>query len=175
MTAGRKNTQSKQDWNTPKKYADAIHTFFNNQLELDPCSNKESIICAKTKIILPENGLQIDWTNYNSIYINPPYGKDYSMGTSILDWIMKAFYTSDFHNKKNDILMLIPVATNTRHWKEYVFGHAQICFLADTRLRFRVNGNENNKGASMACAMIYYGNKSSHFKNVFSEFGYIAS
>lgn len=74
----------------------------------------------------------------------------------------------------SEILALIPVATNTSHWKEYIFGKATgICFLADTRLKFRINGNENNKGCPVACCMIYYGNDFNKFINVFNYFGYV--
>ena len=68
--------------------------------------------------------------------------------------------------------MLVPVATNTSHWKEYVWNKATaICFLYDTRLKFRINGNENNKGCPMACCFIYYGQDKDRFTEVFSECG----
>lgn len=52
------------------------------------------------------------------------------------------------------VIALIPVATNTRHWKESVFTRARaVCFLADTRLRFLEAGQDLGKGAPMACAM----------------------
>ena len=55
----------------------------------------------------------------------------------------------------------MPVATNTKHWKDYVFGVADaVCFLYDTRLRFLVDGKDEGKGAPMSCAMIYWGRAS---------------
>lgn len=173
MTAGRKITQNKQNWNTPTKYVNLIHKFFDNDLELDPCSNTDSIVEAKRKVILPENGLDINWVDYSSIYINPPYGRDYENKTTIKNWIQKAYHEWMFHNA--EILMLIPVATNTSHWKQFVFGSAYICFLNDTRLVFRIGNEENNKGCPMACAMIYYGQDVDKFKNIFGNFGYITS
>ena len=170
MTAGRKITQNKQNWNTPLKYANRIHAFFDYELELDPCSNLESIIISKNKYILPVDGLSEDW-NYKSIYINPPYGRDYENKTTIKDWIKKAYETCINYN--SEILMLIPVATNTSHWKDFIFGKANICFLNDTRLIFRINNNENNKGSPMACAMIYYGENIRKFKIIFDSCGYI--
>ena len=60
----------------------------------------------------------------------------------------------------------MPVATNTGHWKQSVFGQAKaICFLYDTRLRFLENGFDTGKGAPMACAMIYWGNNYNKFYN----------
>lgn len=170
MTAGRKSTQNKQDWNTPIKYANTIEIFFDNNLQLDPCSNKESIVKAANKFIFPIDGLKEEW-NFTSIYINPPYGRNSDKKTTIKDWIKKAFDTHEKYN--SEILMLIPVATNTSHWKEYIFGKASICFLYDTRLVFRIDNNENNKGSPMACTIIYYGNNIERFKEIFKNFGYI--
>jgi len=170
MTAGRKNTDNKQDWNTPSKYVSVISQFFNNSICLDPCSNNQSIVDAKRKIMLPEDGLKAVW-NYPTIYINPPYGRNAKDKTTIKTWIKKAWETHN--NYGSEILMLIPVATNTSHWKQFIFGKAKICFLADTRLVFRINGKEDNKGSPMACSMIYYGVRNRCFYNVFSVFGYV--
>lgn len=55
------------------------------------------------------------------------------------------------------MLALIPVAINTKHWKEYIFGRgAVVCFLSDTRLKFMEGGVLSNKGVPMACAMVYW-------------------
>lgn len=171
MTAGRKSTQNKQDWNTPKKYSDAVFNLFGT-VDLDPCSNIHSIIRSHNKVILPKDGLRdVDWSNYKSIYINPPYGRDIKRKTSIKDWIKKAYFTNYSHSEI-EIAMLIPVATNTSHWKEYIFGKASICFLNDTRLVFRIDGKEENKGSPMACAMIYYGKRKKNFLKIFNDFGF---
>lgn len=70
--------------------------------------------------------------------------------------------------------MLIPVATNTSYWKDYIYNKATaVCFLYDTRLKFRINGNENNKGCPMACCIVYYGNDYNKFYNIFNEVGFV--
>ncbi len=173
MTVGRNNTTSNKDWCTPIKYTKAINDFFNDKLKLDPCSNPNSIIKADIKFELPTDGLKQDW-NYSTIYVNPPYGRDKERKTTIKNWIQKIYETYSKYN--NEILALIPVATNTSHWKLYIFGKATgVCFLYDTRLKFRINGNENNKGSPMACAMGYWGKDYDKFKNIFGRYGYIAN
>ena len=68
---------------------------------------------------------------------------------------------------------MIPVATNTTHWKEYIFGKVKaVCFLFDSRLKF-INGGE--KGAPMACSIIYYGNDYNKFLNYFSKVGAVVN
>ena len=171
ISAGRQiNTQS-QSWCTPTKYVNVINKFFNNNIDLDPCSNLDSIIEAKVKYILPVDGLNESW-NYHNIYVNPPYGRDTERKTTIKDWLKKIYET--YYEYNNEILALIPVATNTSHWKKYIFSKAtSICFLADTRLKFRMNGSEDNKGIQVACCMVYWGSDFERFRDMFEEFGYV--
>ena len=173
MTAGRHNNNRNKEWSTPRKYVDAVTDFFG-KIELDPCSNEYSIVHAKTEFRLPTDGLNQDWTPYKTIFVNPPYGKDKERGTSIYDWIRKCWETCNRSYAEIEILALIPVATNTKHWKKYIFGIASgICFLADTRLKFLISGEEQKKGAPMACAMVYWGRNLEKFETVFSNHGAI--
>jgi len=160
------------NWNTPIKYVALIHKMFGNKVELDPCSNKDSIIRAEKEIILPNDGLEQEWS-YKTIFVNPPFGRDFERKTTIKNWVAKCYESYEKYN--SEILLLIPVATNTSHWKEFIFGKASICFLYDTRLKFGINGSEKNKGCPTACAMIYYGDNMKKFKETFSDVGYIIS
>ena len=110
---------------------------------------------------------------YKTIYINPPYGADRERHTSIKDWLKKCAEAHEDFN--SEILALIPVATNTSHWKKYIFGRAAaICFLYDTRLKFLIGGSLENKGAPMACCMVYWGPQIEKFRIIFSKFGAVA-
>jgi len=160
MTAGRKIKTKSQDWCTPLKYAKPIEEFFV-KIDLDPCSNKESIVNAEVKLY--DNGLVHNWDKYNTIYVNPPYGK--ACNSSIYDWLKKCYET------KAEVIALIPVATNTKHWKNFVFKANVICFLSDTRLKFLINGTTNNKGASMACCLVYWGGRTENFISKFKKYG----
>ena len=159
MTAGRSNSNSlSQDWCTPPKYVSAIQDFFGGTIALDPCSNNYSIIGARIEYMLPfADGLLASW-DYPSIFVNPPYGRDRARGTTIRDWIRRCAESNAKHGA--EVLALVPVATNTRHWKDFVFGHATaVAFLYDTRLRFLENGRDVGKGAPMSCAMVYWGDQ----------------
>ena len=161
MTAGRKVNTKSTDWCTPPKYVDLIKGFFGGSIELDPCSNLESIVNAETELMA--GGLEYDWSTSTSVFVNPPYGR--SGTTTIYDWLEKC-YISD-----TEVIALIPVATNTKHWKEFVFKSSVICFLADTRLKFLIDGSTNNKGASMSCCLVYFGIREAEFIRVFSSYG----
>lgn len=170
MTAGRTVNSQSLHWCTPKKYVDAVTRVFGGSIALDPCSNEWSIVAADREYSLPDrDGLKESW-DYPSIYVNPPYGADRDRGTTIKDWLRKCASASDDHHA--EVIALIPVATNTMHWKRYIWGRANaVCFLYDTRLRFLVEGKEEGKGAPMACAMAYWGVGYPSFYDVFMEYG----
>lgn len=170
MTAGRTINSQSRDWCTPGKYVDAVHSFFSGPPDLDPCSNQWSIVGARTEWALPDHdGLSEEW-DYSTIYVNPPYGADRKRNTTIRDWLMKCATARAQYGA--EILALVPVATNTGHWKKYVWGQAAgISFLYDTRLRFLVQGQDCGKGAPMACAMVYWGSFFQRFFDVFIAFG----
>ena len=171
MTAGRSNVRAvSQNWCTPPKYVDVIRDFFGGTIALDPCSNQHSIVAANIEYVLPyADGLAASW-NYPTVFVNPPYGRDPDRKTSIRDWLRRCAESHLQHG--SEILALVPVATNTRHWKHYVFGVATaVAFLYDTRLRFLVNGEEGGKGAPRSCAMVYWGDRYDRFEASFLRFG----
>jgi hypothetical protein len=174
MSAGRRIVTDNKDWGTPEKYASAVRKFFGGEIDLDPCSNEWSIVGAKVEYRLPtKDGLRETW-NFKRIYVNPPYGLDRKSGTGIKNWLYRCAYAHKTHGA--EVLALVPVATNTGHWKMYVFGKARsICFLYDTRLKFLVNGENGGKGAPMSCAMIYWGPNHERFVEVFKHFGAVLS
>ena len=172
--AGRSVHSQSHHWCTPPQYVAAVKRVFGGEIGLDPCSNHESVVNAKCEFMLPETDGPAEEWNFPSIYVNPPYGADRARGTTIRDWFAKCVASRTEYGSQ--VIALVPVATNTSHWKKYVFGAADaVCFLYDTRLRFLVNGNTDNKGAPMACAMIYWGDDFSAFESVFSAFGAVVS
>lgn len=170
MTAGRTLNTLSQEWGTPEKYVRAVRECLGGQIDLDPCSNERSIVNARVEYCLPKHdGLRESW-NFSTIYVNPPYGIDKTRRTSIRNWLYRCAAAHKEH--KAEVLALVPVATNTRHWKNYVFGNAtSVCFLYDTRLKFLVNGQNGGKGAPMSCAMIYWGTDFDKFQSIFRRFG----
>lgn len=170
MTAGRSVVSISQTWCTPPKYVLAVREVFGGTIALDPCSNPHSIVHAKIEYQLPsQDGLRGSWDS-PTIYVNPPYGADRERGTTIKDWLRRCVRAHEEHG--SEVLALVPVATNTKHWKDYVWGAADaVAFLYDTRLRFLVDGKDEGKGAPMSCAMVYWGKHFSRFEEVFLPHG----
>lgn len=171
MTAGRKNVDSlSKNWCTPHKYVAAVKQVFGGVVHLDPCSNEWSVVGAKSAWRLPDvDGLRETWA-FPTIYVNPPYGSDRERGTRISDWLEKCADANERFDAQ--VIALIPVAGNTRHWKESVWARAtSVCFLYDTRVRFLENGCDTGKGAPMACAVVYWGQSIDAFADAFSPHG----
>jgi len=170
MSAGRTVNSASQSWCTPPKYVHAVREMFGGRIALDPCSNSYSLVHAETEYRLPDrDGLRSSW-DYPTVYVNPPYGADRDRRTTIKDWLRGCANAREKHS--SEVLALVPVATNTKHWKDYVFGVADaVCFLYDTRLRFLVDGKDEGKGAPMSCAMVYWGANVPRFDEIFSTFG----
>lgn len=170
MSAGRTINTLSQCWGTPPKYVNAVRKMFEEEIQLDPCSNQYSLVGAKTEYQLPEqDGLKESW-QYETIFVNPPYGIDKERGTTIKNWLANCAHAHEKYG--SEVLALVPVAANTAHWKRFVFTKATaICFLYDTRLKFLENGKDTGKGAPMACSMIYWGADFQRFYDVFIEYG----
>lgn len=170
MTAGRNIVSASQSWGTPEKYVLAIRKFFGGAISLDPCSNEFSIVNAETEYSLPmQDGLVQSW-DFPTIYVNPPYGADRERGTTIKHWLRRCAMAHSDHG--SEVLALVPVATNTRHWKECVFGVASaVVFLYDTRLRFLEFGKDTGKGAPMSCCLVYWGGRVKALERAFVKHG----
>jgi hypothetical protein len=172
VTAGRTVIGQSQDWGTPTAYVKAVRRVLG-RVELDPCSNEHSVVRARVEYRLPEHdGLRESW-DYPTIYVNPPYGADKVRGTRIRDWLVRC---ADAHRDHgSDVIALVPVATNTGHWKKNIWGVAtSVAFLYDTRLKFTVDGVPSVRGAPMSCAMVYWGQRIDMFRKTFAEFGAVA-
>lgn len=173
MTAGRKALSDTKHWCTPPTIVDSVRKVFGGEIDLDPCSNKHSLVNARVNYSLPEyDGLQESW-DYKNIYVNPPYGSDPSRGTRIAHWFARI---AEAVEQGSEVIALVPVATNTGHWKNHVYPIARaVCFLYQPRVRFYIDGQEDPKGAPMSCAVIYYGSAFTSFAEEFSKHGAVIS
>jgi hypothetical protein len=163
MTAGRKNESTDKEWYTPQVFLDSVVEVFGGGIDLDPCWSPDSLVVAGRVVDgRYEDGLLLDWSDYGRIYCNPPYGRDESRGTTIKSWIRKC------SGAGSEVIALVPVATNTTHWKQYVFPTACcVCFVSSSRFKFLGAGS---KGAPMAVAAVYWGSKyASAFEEVFGR------
>jgi len=171
MTAGRNAVSTTKDWCTPPNIVESVKLVFGGVIHLDPCSNSSSSVNALTEYKLPENdGLLESW-DFPNIYVNPPYGNDPVRKTRIIHWFSRI---AEAAKNGSEIIALVPVATNTTHWKQFVYPcAAAVCFLYEPRVKFYIDGQEDTKGAPMSCAVIYYGQRLDSFANEFMKYGVV--
>lgn len=130
------------EWGTPDllyRRLDAKYSF-----NLDPASTKqnnlisprrghymttEGVFASDThELVEAGDGLSLPWGFYgNRVFVNPPYGRD------IWKWVKKAATESQ---QDALVVMLLPVRTGTRWWRDWVVPYADIEYLSG-RLTFK--------------------------------------
>jgi len=114
------------NWKTPKILYDLLDKEFN--FNFDPCPLEEN----------PKfNGLTCEWGS--STFVNPPYGHELKL------FVKKAF---DEWKKDKQIVMLLPVRTDTTYFHKYIFPFAEIRFIKG-RLKFEGYGTENKENINI--------------------------
>ncbi len=167
--AGYIGTSKKTDWNTPAYLLDHCREAMGQEFDLDPCSNDTSLVRAKKSVILPEDGLELNWITYPNIFVNPPFGRDLKRGTSIKDWVQKVSNTYTFSSAIHNIFLLIPAAVDTKVWQDIIFKDGpHVCFI---RGRIKFVGAEAH--CPMPMAMVYYGREIDRFNDVFKTIGHV--
>lgn len=139
-------TSNKQDWETPKDLFDCLNSKYH--FDLDAAASHQNAKLPNY-FTADDDALQQDWGSYKSIFCNPPYEAKLQEG-----FIKKAYETHLRHG--NTIVLLIPARVETKRWHEYIFGKAQIEFIAG-RLKFEVDGVRSKEPAPFPSAIVIYG------------------
>lgn len=125
-------------WTTPKDLVDRLPMF-----GLDPCSNPRAHLIAERQLCLErgENGLEEDWSEYDSVFVNGPY-------SNLRPFARKAATARAF-------VFLVNLDPSTKWWKELVRSGGRYRFEFDKRLKFepppRIKESTNNKPSALVC------------------------
>lgn len=131
---------SKTDqWSTPQKFFNELDKEFN--FVLDPCCDSSNQKC-EVGFFKDDDGLSRNWSNYGSVFINPPYGRE------IGKWVQKAYEESQ---KGCVAVCLLPSRTDTRWFHDYIYGKAEIRFIKG-RLKF---GDSKNSAPFPSMVVIF--------------------
>lgn len=121
----KKSATNKVDWCTPEPILEVVRETFDGTIDLDPCSNADSIVGATENWIYPEkDALRDQWSG--NVYINPPYSREHNMAFS-LAWAANVGYT-------RAQIALIPAATGSAWFRNYVATSTYVAFIG--RVRF---------------------------------------
>lgn len=117
--------QKKDRWNTPKEVVDFFGPF-----DYDPATTKEQ--AERLDILdydtIETDGLKSDWSDYNKIWINPPFTKKF-------EFLQKTFETVLWHPTK--VFFLLPAETiTTKKFHEIVGGQPYRMWIPNGRIKF---------------------------------------
>ena len=114
-------------WSTPRDFFNKLNEEFD--FTIDVCALPENAKCKR--YFTPEDdALKQKWTG--TCFCNPPYGRE------IWQWVEKASKSAD---EGATVVMLLPARTDTKWFHNYVYGKAEIRFVAG-RLKF--GGSKNS-------------------------------
>ena len=144
-------------WNTPQHIVNDVLEFFDDNLELDPCSNSEDNPNVPAQKVYTEetNGLAHDWIA-ESVFMNHPYSESKL-------WIPYAVSQYECGNAK-ELILLIKLDISTKWWSSV----SMYPWLAiNTRLKF---GNSKS-AAPFQSAIVYLGSNLDKFVDIFEKYG----
>jgi phage N-6-adenine-methyltransferase len=130
-------------WSTPPKLVEQLASEFG-PFDLDPCCETKT---AKAPIFYTPDvdGLSQPW--FGKVWLNPPYSRPEP-------WVAKAAFEME-QGTTSLVVALLPVATDTLWFHNFVLGHADLRFIKG---RVRFYGWENtpiNRPKSPSMLAIY--------------------
>lgn len=144
-------------WNTPKEVVDDVLCFFNQELDLDPCSNSETNPNVPAKRVYTEetNGLAHEW-KAESVFMNHPYSDSKT-------WIPYAVSQYECGNAK-EMILLIKLDISTKWWSKV----SKYPWIAvNKRLKF----GDSKSAAPFQSAIVYLGTDLKRFAETFGKYG----
>jgi phage N-6-adenine-methyltransferase len=150
-------SSERSDWNTPANLLEVVRQF--DEIGLDPCSNANSIVGAKSSLTIEDNGLQAIWSGHGLVYVNPPYGRE------IEPWAMMCSLKASFGV---EVIALLPARTDAMWWQKWIKKANTVCFW---RGRLKFLGARFS--APFPSAIAYWGDRRSRFKKVFKPHGWV--
>lgn len=167
-------SSAKGEHNTPAEVLDRVRLF--GDIVLDPCPGKGDLVkpLYGGYIGVWGDGLTYDWALITKlfcstcivpritnplIWVNPPYGR------GIGEWIVKC---AEAERPGLDVLALVPARTDAAWWQDTVPDAASVLFWRG-RLRF----GDATASAPFPSAIIYWGQRSVRFAEVFGDCGWI--
>ena len=139
-------TSDKQDWETPQELFDNLNNEFD--FELDAFASDKNAKC-KHFFTEQDDALQQDWTEYKSIFINPPYT------SKVQDEVLKKINDTISSNWRGVIVLLIPARTDTKRWHDYIFNKADDIRFIKGRLRFEIDGVPRGSSTFPSAVIVY--------------------
>ena len=148
-------SSKRMDWNTPESFLALVRKVA--PIGLDPCSNVTSKVKASAAWL--SGGLEVDWSGFGLVYVNPPYGRE------LKQWAEKIAAEAD---RGVEIIALVPARTDTKWFRQMWNRKSAVC-LWQGRITFEGAPNP----APFPSAVFYYGPHDLKFMQAFCDAGMI--
>jgi len=150
-------SSKRMDWNTPECVLEKVRKV--GAIGLDPCSNAHSKVKASAAWL--SGGLEVDWSGFGLVYVNPPYGRD------LKAWAEKIATEAD---RGTEIIALVPARTDTKWFRRLFFQCACVCLWSG-----RITFVGAPSPAPFPSAVFYFGSNTEGFCGAFKDAGIITS
>ena len=157
-------------WNTPEFIVIRLKKI--GRITLDPCSNKRSIVKARTNIMPPNDGLAVPWKGFT--YVNAPF-------SSIRAWVHYGLIQRFGSKHLRHLVFLLPFSPETAYFKKVwsttpmakgrpgqpstVVGFPQHRFgFVDGK-----NAKRKKNSPMLSTALVYHGLEPKRFIHAFSD------
>lgn len=138
MNTAFERKDQKDEWLTPPYIFKALGHF-----DLDPCAPvSPPWRIADWNLNIHDDGLSQDWSKWNMVWCNPPYGKQTPL------WLKKMA-------EHNNGIALIFARTDTRMFHDYVFTADAILFIKGRLSFYDVNGVKGGTAGAPSCLVAY--------------------
>lgn len=142
----RPEHHARQAMLTPGYVLDPVRALFGGTIGLDPCTDPDNPIGAKSFYAPPLDGKTLPW-DADTVFCNPPYGEARAL------WVDRCI-AEGAHRK---VVLLIPSHTDTRVFQRALAASTG-CVFVRGRLKFGVlRENRRQEAASHGSALLGYG------------------
>ena len=164
---GKNDPQRDSDsWFTPKKYTEMVREVLGT-IDLDPFSSEfgNTYVEASRYITEEQDAFEIDWfETQGSVFMNPPYGR------GLVSRAINSFIAHWKGKQITEAIVLVNNATETQ-WFQTVLKESTAICLPSSRIAFENNDGKNVSGNTRGQVFLYFGQNTSHFREVFSKIG----
>jgi hypothetical protein len=138
MNTAFETKDNKDEWLTPPYITAALGHF-----DLDPCAPiSPPWRIADWNLNILDDGLAQDWSKWNFVWCNPPYGRETGK------WLEKM-------KRHNNGIALIFARTDTRMFQDHVFTADAILFLKGRLSFYDVTGKKGGTAGAPSCLVAY--------------------
>lgn len=99
---------NRQDWGTPKTFFDLLDQEFH--FTIDICASEDNAKCPRY-FTIEDDSLSFTWPANETIYCNPPYGRE------VGKWLEKGW---EARGNGSTVVFLLPARTDTKWFHEWV-------------------------------------------------------